>query len=117
MRKAPPRNWPTVPYQTFRSEQGAVEISRGRVTIFGSLEGAAKAFAEELLSKNLAKATYFRNPSEWTYFETVWATCTSENNKYTYTIDLLMPEAMDEATWKDFKKYVEKICNNLTAYL
>lgn len=113
-RKAPPR-WNGPKIETFQNENGAVKVSRGQIQIIGTMESAAKALAEAILKADF-RPTYGLE-YEWKCFDTLVAYQVSIEGKKVYTLSLLAPQAIDTETWTILKNYVEKMCNNLTAYL
>lgn len=80
-----------IPRFTFGNEQGEIDIRQYSITITGSHEAAAKAFAEAILSRGTGSQN-----SEWSYCG----------------VGIVSP-----IDWDAFKKNVERICNGLKAFL
>lgn len=89
----------------FQNEHGGIEIRQYSIEITGSTESAAKAFAEEILSKKKPQS----------YFNVIRVDV--ENNKYTITLGKGGTGLISPEVWAEFKKNVERICNDLKAFL
>lgn len=101
-----------MPRYIFQNEKGSIEIRRNLITINGAIESAALAFAEVILDS--AKIIN-PNPTgdRWGYMETVEVIRTDG----VITLNLLDKWAIDQEKWSLLKNHVEKICNNLTAFM
>lgn len=103
-----------IPKYFFHNENGSIEIRRFSIEIEGSLEGAARAFAEEILkNKQIYGETAPLN--RWDYMSVIRVE--HIDSKYTLTLLEAGQGLIDPEVWANLKKDVEKICNNLTVFL
>lgn len=110
-------NVKALPRLTFSSEHGAIEIRSYAIYITGTMEGAALAFAEDIL-KHLPKDVVWYNDAtraSKNYMEIISVVKHRDSGKY--EISLLRKDIMNADSWAAFKKDVEKICNNLVAFI
>ena len=102
-----------IPKFVFGDENGYIEIRRYSIQIVGSLEAAAKAMVEkELLPRRDATSP---SPASWDYMKVIEVTRTGTTFKIDLTDDGL--GLIDPEIWATFKKSVEKMSNDLTAFL
>ena len=94
-----------IPKFNFQSDKGGIEIRQYSIEITGSTEAAAKAFAEEILSKKSAQS----------YFNVIRVDV--KDNKYTIALGKGGSGLISPEVWAEFKKNVERICNDLKAFL
>ncbi len=94
-----------IPKLYFASPKGAIEIRHNSITITGTVEGAALALAEDILKKPIVP--------QRTYLSTIEVLAGNGQ----YTLNLLKPTVLEPEIWIDLKKDVEKMCNNLKAFL
>ena len=110
-------NVKALPRVVITSKDGEIEIRPYSVIIRGSVETAALALAEDIL-KHLPKNPVWYDGalfSTKTYVEAISVTHYKDSGKYEVT--LLRKDAINPDTWAALKKDVEKICNNLTAFI
>lgn len=114
MRKKPTRrpHLKAMPRYIFRNDKGSIEIRRNLITIEGAIESAALAFAEVILD-SVKAITPNITGDRWGYMETVEVVRTDG----VITLNLLDKWAIDSEKWTLLKSHVEKICNNLTAFM
>jgi hypothetical protein len=108
-RKGPPRGSTVkaVPRIYLSSETGSIEIRQYSFTIRGSVEGAALAMAEDILKKKK------ENPQAQSHYYMAIDVFNRDNE----IILGINSVPYDKEVWDTFKKNVEKICNNLTAFI
>jgi hypothetical protein len=103
-----------VPGYTFNNEGGSIEIRRHALKITGAIESAALAFANDILKRGKF------SPEEADKFNlnymNVIEICIVDNK---YTLNLLQDgvHTIHQDQWNLLKKHVEKICNDLTAFI
>lgn len=88
----------------FGNEAGSIDIRRYSIEIVGAVESAAKAFAEEILSKKIATPDY----ESWQYFDVI--DIVYRNGEYILYLTGNGRGLIDPDLWMTFKKDVEKIC-------
>lgn len=100
-----------IPRFNFKNEQGGIDIRRYSIEITGSVEGAASAFAKAILDR-----TTNRNQNEhWTYCDIIYVNY--DGGVYRLHLNEDGDGLIDPDIWSAFKKHVEKICNDLKAFL
>jgi hypothetical protein len=105
----------------FGDDRGRIDIRRWSIEIHGSLEAAARAFAEEVLKYKPTSldarivAELPDNYHAWDYERVIQVT---RRNGH-FTVDLTQDGVglIDPEVWAAFKTKVEKICNTLKAFL
>lgn len=110
-------NVKAIPHTVITSKDGEIDIRPYSIVIRGTLEAAALALAEDVL-KNLPKNMEWYNDAtdaSKTYVSAFRVIKWKESGKY--ELDLLRKDAINPDTWAALKKDVEKICNNLTAFM
>jgi len=95
----------------FSSETGSIDIRRYSIEILGAVEGASKAFAEEILSRNITTPDY----ESWQYSEVI--DIVYRNGEYILYLTGNGQGLIDQDLWITFKRGVERICNGLKAFL
>ncbi len=101
-----------MPRYIFRNEKGSITIRRDFIAIEGAIESAALAFAEAILE---GAKVITPNPTgdRWSYLDTIEVTRVDGK----ITLNLLDVYAIHSDQWALLKSHVEKICNNLTAFM
>lgn len=110
-------NVKALPRVTLESDTGSIEIRSYGVYITGTMEGASLALAEDIL-KHLPRNPIWYDGALYStkaYVGTIMAKHYRDSGKY--EISLLRADAMNADTWEALKKDVEKICNNLVAFI
>ncbi len=110
-------NVKALPRITLESKTGSIEIRSYAIYITGTLEGAALALAEDIL-KHIPKDNVWYKDAIYAsknYIETISVVKRRDSGKY--EISLLRKDAINTDTWDALKKDVEKICNNLIAFI
>ncbi len=106
-------NVKAIPRLVITSKDGEIEIRPYSIIIRGTMECAALALAEDILKRIPRDASY--NARELYMSAFVVNKDAGRENKY--ILNLLRPDAINPDTWEAFKKEVEKICNNLIAFM
>jgi hypothetical protein len=104
-----------IPKLLFENDSGGIEVRRTSIKITGSAEGAARAMAEAILNRKNPPTGY----NSWDYMGVIDIIYCSDCKDNPYTVNLTgtgIP-LIDLEIWNKFKKDVEKICNNLKAFL
>jgi hypothetical protein len=97
-----------IPRQIFEHNDSSVTIRSESISISGKLEDAAWALADECLRRGKDN-----NNTNWRYFSVLEVTL----REGVYDLTLLKDYALDASTWETLKRDVEKICNNLKAFM
>lgn len=109
-RKGLPRNgMKAIPRQIIEKDESGIEIRRYSIHIFGQHEAAAKAMAEEVLNHKSG------SNHSWNYMGVI------EGEECLGKFSIKLTESgenlIDPNVWLSFKKNVEKMCNDLKAFL
>lgn len=110
-------NVKAIPHTVITSKDGEISIRSYSIIIRGTLEAAAVALSEDIL-KNLPKNMQWYNDAKEaskTYVGAFQVVKYREGGQY--ELRLLRQDAINSDTWAALKKDVEKICNNLTAFM
>lgn len=99
-----------IPKLVFENEKGGIEIRRNSIKITGVMESAALALANTILNRKVDKKY-----DTWNYMNVVDVVCVE--GKYNLNLTGTGLTAIDLEQWNVFKKSVETICNNLTAFM
>jgi len=104
-----------IPKLLFENDGGGIEIRRNSIKITGKPESAALAMANVILNRVNPPSGY----NSWDYMGVIDIVYCHHCDDNRYTINLTADglKLIDQETWTPFKKNVEKICNNLTAFL
>lgn len=98
-----------IPKYIFDNADGGIEIKRYSISIYGDREAAAKAMAEEILNHKTG------SNHDWNYMGVIVA------EEYLGKFSIKLTEngegIVDPEIWLTFKKNVEKMCNDLKAFL
>lgn len=92
----------------FSHKESSIAIRDHLITIVGKIEDVAVAFAEDILKRKRA------NP-DYTLFDYMAIDVVIENGEV--ILRLWSQDSLDKQSWNLLKKGVEKICNNLTAFM
>lgn len=98
-----------LPRHVFENENGGIDIRRYSIEIFGQHEAAAKAMAEELLKHKTG------SNHSWNYMGVI--ECEEYLGRFIIRLTEKGEGIIDPEVWATFKKNVEKICNDLKAFL
>lgn len=102
-----------IPKLVFTSEHGSIEVRTFALYVHGTMEGAALALAEDILKRMPRDAEYDARE----LYLSVFAVTKDAGKDSKYVLTLLKPGAINADSWTALKKDVEKICNNLTAFI
>ena len=102
-----------MPKELFGDNRGYIEVRSYSIEINGALEAAALAFAEDILkSKRWAGDV----PNDrWRYHNVIEVR--RDQNVFTVNLTEQGLGLIDPDLWASFKKSVEKICNDLPAFI
>jgi hypothetical protein len=98
-----------LPKYVFENAEGGIDIRKYSIELFGRHEAAAKAMAEELLKHKTG------SNHSWNYMGVV------EGEERLGQLSITLTQnglgLIDPEVWAAFKKNVEKMCNDLKAFL
>lgn len=99
-----------IPRLSFENEKGGIEIRRDSIKITGAVESAALALANAILNRKTNEKY-----DTWNYMNVVYVVCFER--KYAISLTPSKIDGLNAEQWETFKKNVETICNNLTAFM